>query len=83
MVRGDSNPALDPHVVIAAHHPDSSVIEVVVESLDPNIDGPELNRRALLLIRAFRSYMMATENRHNTSLNPQAIKAELWQPAGR
>ena len=28
VVRGDSNPALDPHVMIAAHHPDSSVIEV-------------------------------------------------------
>ena len=28
VVRGDANPALDPHVVIAAHHDDNVIIEV-------------------------------------------------------
>jgi hypothetical protein len=57
---------------------DTSFVEATVYSSHPRFRGPELSRCANLLIRALKAYLMASEKGGTMTINPTAIRNEIW-----
>jgi hypothetical protein len=49
-----------------------------VFSNNKSVSGAELSRRGLLLIRALKSYLMASEKQAVSSIDPESLRRELW-----
>jgi serine/threonine protein kinase len=56
----------------------TSIVHVTVYCSDRRLRGPELTRRAMLLIRALKSFLMASEKQSLVTIDPVALRAELW-----
>ncbi|HVJ80357.1 MAG TPA: serine/threonine-protein kinase [Planctomycetia bacterium] len=57
---------------------DTNIVEATVFSNNKSVTGAELNRRGLLLIRALKSYLMASEKQAVSSIDPESLRRELW-----
>lgn len=55
----------------------AGLIQATVYSSDSSVIGPVLTRKAILLVRALRGFLMASDHRTET-FDAAAIKAELW-----
>jgi serine/threonine protein kinase len=56
----------------------AGLIQATVYSSDSSVVGPALTRKSILLVRALRGFLMASDNRAETTFDAESIKAELW-----
>jgi serine/threonine protein kinase len=58
----------------------NGLIQASVYSSDSNLAGPALTRKAALLVRALRGFLMASEKDAQSTFDAATLKAQLWAP---